>query len=268
MTIGYFSTVGVPLIQGRELNESDLRTSNVVINESMAKQFWPAGDALGHRMNMCPLQDQPCWTPIVGVVGNVHQFGLSQGPTLDVYSLGEWTDSLVIRTERDPEALTPEVRQQVAKFNPSLAVSHVMTMDQLLSESLAQQRFSTLLLGLFAALALLLASVGIYGVVSYGVARRTREIGIRMALGAEPSNVNRMIIYRGMKLALIGVAIGFAGALALARVIRSLLFEVAPGDPMIFGAVTLLLFATVAAACWIPGRRAMRVDPIDALRQE
>jgi putative ABC transport system permease protein len=263
ITPGYFSTVGMPLIQGRELNESDLRTFNVVINENMAKRFWPAGDALGQRVNMCPMQDAPCWTPIVGVVGNVHQFGLSEGPTLDVYGMGGWTDSLVIRTERDPGAVAAEARGEVAKFDSTLAVSHVETMDQVLSDSLAQQRFSTLLLGLFAALALMLAAVGIYGVV-----RRTREIGIRMALGAQPRAMNKMIIRRGIMLAVVGAAIGLAGALALTRVIRSLLFEVQPADPVILGGVTLLLFATVAAACWIPARRAMRVDPMAALRQE
>ncbi|HXW17058.1 MAG TPA: FtsX-like permease family protein, partial [Candidatus Acidoferrales bacterium] len=168
----------------------------------------------------------------------------------------------------DPGAVAAEARAEVAKFDSTLAVSHVETMDQLLSESLAQQRFSTLLLGLFAVLALVLAAVGIYGVVSYGVVRRTREIGIRMALGGQPRAMNRMIIRRGLRLAFVGAAIGLVGALALERVVQSLLFEVKPADPTILCGVTLLLFGTVVAACYLPGRRAMRVDPIAALREE
>ncbi len=265
---GYFSTIGIPLVAGRALDDFDWSTLNIVINQSMARRFWPNGDAIGQRINLCPMDKKPCWSPIVGVVGNVHQFGLGSGATLDVYIAGGWTESLVIRTDRDPATLAPEARAEIQKFDASLAVSHVETMGDVLSESLAQQRFSTLLLGTFAVLAFVLAAVGIYGVVSYGVARRTREIGIRMALGAQPQDVSRMIIRRGLQLAFVGAAIGLAGALALARVIQSLLFEVKPADPLILGAVTLLLFGTVVAACYLPGRRAMRVDPMAALRQE
>jgi putative ABC transport system permease protein len=265
---GYFTTMRIPLIQGRLLNESDWKNPNVVISESMARRFWPHGDAIGHRINLCSMDPQPCWSPVVGVVGDVHQFGLSAGATFDVYYTGGWTESLVIRAERDPSALVAAVREKVHEFDSGLAVSHVATMDQLLSDSLAQQRFTTLLLGTFAALALLLAAVGIYGVVSYGVSRRTQEIGIRMALGAQPRDVSRLIVGQGLMLALEGTAIGLAGAFVLSRWIGSMLFEVKPSDPLTFVAVTFLLLGTALAACYIPGRRAMRVDPMIALRHE
>jgi putative ABC transport system permease protein len=265
---GYFATMGIPLMQGRLLNESDWTNPNVVISESMARRFWPSGDATGHRINLCSMDPQPCWSPVVGVVGDVHQYGLNDGATFDVYGAGGWTESLVIRADRDPTALVASVRDKIRGFDSGLAVSRVATMDQLLSDSVAQQRFTTLLLGMFAALALLLAAVGIYGVVSYGVARRTQEIGIRMALGAQPGDVSRLIVRQGLRLALAGVAIGLAGALVLSRWIGSLLFEVKPADPVTFIAVTILLSGTALAACYIPGRRAMRVDPMVALRYE
>jgi putative ABC transport system permease protein len=265
---GYFATMGIPLIQGHLLNESDWKNPNVVISESMARRFWPSGDAIGHRLNLCSMDDQPCWSPVVGVVGDVHQYGLNDGATFDVYGAGGWTESLVIRADRDPSSLVAAVREKIHEFDSGLAVSRAASMDQLLSDSLAQQRFTTLLLGAFAALALLLAAVGIYGVVSYGVSRRTQEIGIRMALGAQPGDVSRLIVRQGLTLVLAGAAIGLVGALALSRWIGSLLFEVKPTDPLTFIAVTILLLGTAFAACYIPGRRAMRVDPMVALRYE
>jgi predicted permease len=265
---GYFTTMGIALIEGRLLNESDWKNPNVVISRSMAQRFWPKGDAIGHRINFCWMDEQPCWSPVVGVVGDVHQYGLSAGLTFDVYGAGGWTESLVIRADRDPSSLVAAVRDKIRGFDSGLAVSHVATMEQLLSDSVAQQRFTTLLLTMFAALALLLAAVGIYGVVSYGVSRRTREIGIRMALGAQPGDVSRLIVWQGLMLAVAGAAIGLAGALVLSRWIGSLLFEVKPADPLTFIAVTILLIGAAVAACYIPGRRAMRVDPMVALRYE
>ncbi|HEY4739205.1 MAG TPA: ABC transporter permease [Candidatus Acidoferrales bacterium] len=265
---GYFATMGIALIEGRLLNESDWTNPNVVISRSMAQRFWPQGDAIGHRINFCWMDAQPCWSPVVGIVGDVHQYGLNTGPTFDVYSAGGWTESLVIRADRDPSSLVAAVRDKIRGFDSGLAVSHVATMEQLLSDSVAQQRFTTLLLAMFAALALLLAAVGIYGVVSYGVSRRTREIGIRMALGAQPGDVSRLIVWQGLVLAVAGAAIGLMGALVLSRLIGSLLFEVKPTDPLTFIAVTILLIGAALVACYVPGRRAMRVDPIVALRYE
>jgi len=219
-------------------------------------------------VNLCSLGDTPCWSPIIGVVADVHQFGLNEAPTFDVYGAGGWTESLVIRAERDPAPLAAAVRIAIDEFDPELAVSHVATMDQLLSDSLAQQRFTTLLLGTFAGLALVLAAVGIYGVMSYGVSRRTQEIGIRMALGAQRADINRLVVRQGLKLALTGAAIGLAGALLLSRWLRSLLFDVKPTDPLALAAATLVLLATALAACYIPGRRATRVDPMIAIHHE
>ncbi len=267
-SLGYFSTMGIPLVQGRLFDDADWVSSNVVISESMARRFWPNGDAIGHRVNLCAMASQPCWSPIVGVVGDVHQFGLNALPTFDVYGAGGWTEALVIRTERDPAAVASDVRAKIHKFDSALAVSRVATMEQVLSDSLSQQRFLTLLLAIFAGLALLLAAVGVYGVVSYDVSRRTQEIGIRVALGAQPSDVNRLIVGQGLALALAGVVIGLAGAFGLSQLIGSLLFEVKPTDPSTFVAVTLLLFGSVVAASYIPARRASRVDPMIALRYE
>jgi predicted permease len=267
-SLGYFSTMGIPLVQGRFFNDADWINSNIVISNSMARRFWPNGDAIGHRVNLCAMASQPCWSPIVGVVGDVHQFGLNTGPTFDVYGAGGWTEALVVRTERDPAAVVLDVRAKIREFDSALAVSRVATMEQVLSDSLSQQRFLTLLLAVFAGLALLLAAVGVYGVVSYDVSRRTQEIGIRVALGAQSSDVNRLIVGQGLALALAGVVIGLAGAFGLSRLVGSLLFEVKPKDPSTFVAVTLLLLGSVVAASYIPARRASRVDPIIALRYE
>ncbi len=267
-SLGYFETMDIPLVQGRLFHESDWTNPVVVINQSMSRRFWPKGDAIGGRINFCWNASEPCWSTVVGVVGDVHQFGLDAAPTFDVYNAGGWAESLVIRTEGDPAAVASEVRAEIRKFDSALAISRVSTMEQLLSDSLLHQRFLTLLLAIFAALALLLAAVGIYGVVSYGVSRRTQEIGIRLTLGAQPGDVSRMIVREGLFLALAGTAIGLAIALALSRWIESFFFEVKPSDPPTYIVVAVLLLATVLAACLIPARRASRVDPMVALRYE
>jgi predicted permease len=267
-SLAYFETMGIPLEQGRLFQESDWTNSVVVINQSMSRRFWPKGDAIGRRINFCWNASEPCWSTVVGVVGDVHQFGLEAAPTFDVYNAGAWAESLVIRTEGDPAAVAPEVDAKIRGFDSALAISRVSTMEQLLSDSLLQQRFLTLLLAIFAVLALVLAAVGIYGVVSYGVSRRTQEIGIRLTLGAQPGDVSRMIVREGLFLALAGTAIGLAIALALSRWIESFFFEVKPSDPPTYIVVTVLLLATALAACLIPARRASRVDPMVALRYE
>jgi predicted permease len=267
-SLEYFEAMGIPLVQGRFFHESDWTNPAVVINQSMARRFWPAGDAIGRRINFCWNASEPCWSTVVGVVGDVHQFGLDAAPTFDVYNAGGWTESFVIRTEGDSAIVASEVSAKIREFDAMLAISRVATMEQLLSDSLLRQRFLTLLLAIFAALALLLAAVGIYGVVSYGVSRRTQEIGIRLTLGAQPGDVSRMIVREGLFLALAGTGIGLAFALALSRWIESFFFEVKPSDPPTYIVVTVLLLATVLAACLIPARRASRVDPMVALRYE
>ena len=265
---GYFSTVGIRLLSGRWLNQADWPLQNIMVNETMARRFWPETGPIGKRIDMCSLDPKPCWHPIVGVVSNVHQFGLDAGPTYDVYFTGGWTGNLVIRTASDPGALAFAAAQEIHKIDPALPVTHVMTMDGLISESVSPRRFSAVLIAVFAALALLLAAVGIYGVMSYTVGQRTHEIGIRMALGAQPADVLRMILRRGMLLAIAGVAAGLAGSLALTRFLATLLFGVQANDPATFVAVTLLLVIVAMAACYVPARRAMQVDPMVALRYE
>jgi predicted permease len=268
ITPGYFSVVGIPLLSGRTLTQQDWNGLSVDINEAMARRFWPNGDAIGKRINLCSLNPQPCWISIVGIVGNVHQYGLDAAPTYDVYFSGGWTPYLVIRTASDPHLVATSAADVVHKVDPALPVGDVMTMDEVLSGTVSPRRFSAVLISIFAGLALLLSAVGIYGVMSYMVGKRTNEIGIRMALGAQPQDVVRMVVMQGAKLTLIGLAIGVIGAMALTRLMHSLLFEVRPTDPATFLGVAIVLAIVALVACYIPARRAMKVDPIVALRWE
>jgi putative ABC transport system permease protein len=264
---GYFEALGIPLRMGRPLDAHDYGQQNVVVNEAIANRFF-GGDPLGKRVNLCSLNPTPCWSTIVGVVGNVHQYGLDVAPTLDIYFTGGWTPYIVVRTASDPVTIARAVMDRIHRYDPTLPVTHLMTLDTLVSDSVSSRRFSTFLLGMFAGLALLLAAVGIYGVMSYVVSMRTSEIGVRMALGAQPRNIWQLIIGRGARLALSGVALGLLGAVALTKLLASLLFGIQPTDPLTFGGVTLLLVGVALLACYVPARRAMRVDPIVALRYE
>jgi putative ABC transport system permease protein len=268
VTPGYFPTVGTPLLRGRTLTQEDWNTSNIDINEAMARRFWPRGDALGKRINLCSLEAKPCWFSIVGIVGNVHQFGLDAAPTYDAYFCVGWTDYLLIRTSSEPHLIASASTDVIHKIDPMLPVANVRTMDEILSGTLAPQRFSAVLISIFAVMAMCLAAIGIYGVMSYMVGKRANEIGIRMALGAQPRDVLRLIVLHGAKLALVGIAIGAAGALALTRLMASLLYGVRANDPLTFIAVAVLLVAVALAACYIPALRAMRVDPLVALKYE
>ena len=267
-SIGYFAALGIPLRSGRLLDSRDYGGQNILINEAMAHRYLPGQDPLGKRINLCTLASKPCWFPIVGVVGDVRQHGLDAPPTYDVYYTGGWSRHLVIRTSSSPAALARAVIQEVHKADPNLPVANVMALDDLLSDSVSSRRFSTFLLGLFAALGLLLAAVGIYGVMSYVVSLRTGEIGIRMALGAQPADIWSLIVGRGARLALAGVVIGLIGAFALTRLIASMLFGVLPNDAVSFAGMALLLISIALLACYVPARRAMRLDPVVALRHE
>jgi predicted permease len=268
VSLGYFSSLAIPLRAGRTFNEDDWKALNIVINENMARRYWPQGDALGKRVNFCSLDPQPCWFSIIGVVGNVHQFGLDAGPTYDSYFVGGWTPYLVVGTASDPVKVAAGITDAVHKVDPNLPITHIMTMDGLISDSVSPRRFSAVLVGIFAALALLLAAIGIYGVMSYTVSQRTQEIGLRMALGAQLTNMRGMILAQTLKLTLIGVGLGLAGAFVLARFLASLLFGIGIYDPVTFFGVAFLQIAVALAASYIPARRAMRVDPIVALRYE
>jgi putative ABC transport system permease protein len=269
VTPEYFATVGIPLQRGRLLTRDDWSLQDkIVINETMARRFFPNEEAIGHRVNFCSLDPKPCWCSIVGIVGNVHQFGLEAGPTYDAYFTGGWTRHLLIRTASDPASIAPAVTEVVHQIDPSLPVTELTTLDGLLSRSVSPRRFSVILIGALAGLALVLSAVGIYGVMSYTVGQRTQEIGIRMALGAQPQNMLALVLGRGAGLALTGIAAGVLGALALTRFLSSLLFGVQPTDPLTFAVVATLLLLVALAACYIPARRAMKVDPMVALRYE
>jgi putative ABC transport system permease protein len=264
---GYFAAMGIPLRMGRPLDAHDYGEQRVIVNDAIANRFF-GGDAVGKRVNLCSLDPTPCWSTIIGVVGNVHQYGLEAAPTLDIYFTGGWTQYLLVSASPDAAVLDQTVINQVHAFDPTLPVTHILTLDNLLSDSVSPRRFSTFLLGIFAGLALLLAAMGIYGVMSYVVSLRTNEIGIRMALGAQPRDIWRLVIGRGVQLAFAGVALGLIGAFALTKLIASLLYGVTPSDPLTFGGVALLLVGVALLACYVPARRAMRVDPMIALRYE
>jgi putative ABC transport system permease protein len=268
VSLDYFSTLGIPLRAGRFLNEDDLKQRNIVINETMARRFWPHGDALGKRINLCSLDPKPCWNTIIGIAGNVSQYGLDHAPTYDSYFVGGWTPYLIVRTASDPLSLAAAVTEAVHRFDPNLPVSQVMTMDNLIADSVSPRRFSSVLVAIFAGLALLLSAIGIYGVMSYTVSQRTQEIGLRMALGAQMVNVRGMILGQALKLTAIGVTLGLAGAFAAGRFLASLVFGVGTHDTLIFLGAAMLLVAVALMASWTPAQRAMRVDPLVALRHD
>jgi predicted permease len=266
--LSYFAAMQIPLIQGRVFEQTDWTQTNAVINESMARRFWPKGDALGKRVNVCSLDPQPCWSSIIGVVGDVSQFNLDAAPTFDIYYSGGWPRYFVIRTDSDPAALASAATAEIHKSDSMLPVAQIETLDELLAASVAPRHFPMLLLTIFAVMALLLACVGVYGVMNYAVSQRTREIGVRMALGARQRDVLRMVLGRGARLTLAGIALGLAGAFAVTRLLGSLLYQVRPTDPVTFLGVPILFVLVALVACWIPARRAMRVDPMAALRTD
>ncbi len=271
----YFRTMGIQLVQGREFNEHDRAGSGevVVISETMARRFWPGEDPLGKRLAAGRPESPDDWITVVGVVKDVRQFELDAVPKPQMYLTYEQADffeprDLVVSTNVDPLSLAGTVRQTVWEIDRDQPVSNIRTMEAILAESVARQRFSMLLLGIFAALALILAAVGIYGVMSYSVAQRTREFGIRMALGAQKSDVLKLAVGGGLKLVLIGVAIGLVAAFILTRVMSSLLFGVSATDPTTFITISLVLISVALLASYIPARRATEVDPMIALRYE
>jgi putative ABC transport system permease protein len=269
VSLSYFATARIPQLAGRAFTADDWKAfSTVVINEAMARRYWPKGDALGKRINFCSLDPKPCWVSIIGIVGNVHQFGLEAEPTYDSYFTGGWTPYLVIRSAVDPATLAQSITQMLHKSEPNLPISRVITMDGLISDSVSPRRFSAVLIGIFAGLALVLAAVGIYGVMSNTVSARKQEIGIRMALGAQPNGVKAMILAESARLTLMGIAGGLAAAFVLVRFLASLIFGVSAYDWVTFGGVAVLLTGVALVASYIPARRAVRVDPVIALRYE
>ena len=275
VTPDYFRTMSIPLLKGRYFTDADKEDAPgaVIINQALARKYLPGEDALGQRLTMDdPGKPTAKWLTIVGVVGNVKHRGLNVEAKPEFYLphtlYPEASMTLVARTASDPAGLTSAIRKEVAALDSDLPVYNARTMEEVISDSVAPQRLSTLLLGLFAALALVLAAVGIYGVISYSVTQRTHEIGIRMALGAQTHDVLRLVIGHGMLLVAIGVSVGLLAALAMTRLMASLLYGVSAHDPLTFISIPALLILVAVLACYIPARRATRVDPMVALRYE
>jgi putative ABC transport system permease protein len=272
ITPGYLRAMRIPVLRGREFDQHDIATSPMValVNESMARQFWQGEDPIGKRFRMGDTKGP--WKTVVGVVGDVLHKGLDAPHTIQVYLPNtQFTDSMVIlavRTSNEPASIAAAVRSEIAALDPQVPVSEVATMDEVVSASVANQRFGAVLFLLFGAIALVLTAVGIYGVISYGVAQRTHEIGIRLALGAGSREVLSLIVSEAMKPALLGAALGLCAAFGLTRLLTRLLYNVKPSDPLVFAAVLFLLIAVAWLASYIPARRATRVDPIVALRYE
>jgi len=268
----YFSAMGIPLKQGREFSERDTGAEKVVIiNEGMARRFWPDGDAVGKRIKVGPPQNEP-WLTIVGVVGDVKNIGLEASPLLATYephAQRPWSAmNLAIRTETGPLSLSAAVRGELRAMEKDLLIRNPSTMDERIRLSVAPRRFNMALLAAFAALALLLAAAGAYGVVSYTVTQRVHEIGVRMTLGAQVNDVLKLIIGQGMKLVLCGAVVGLMAAITLTRWMEGLLFGVPPTDLWTYGVAAALLMLVALFACWLPARRATKVDPMVALRCE
>jgi putative ABC transport system permease protein len=272
----YFHVMQIPLRAGRDFTALDREGQPLVaiVNEELVREFFPHQNPVGARIRWAG-DGVPQWMTVIGVVGDVKHSGLNQPTDPAVYSPFAQSDerwkrfmTIAIRTRDESAGLIEEVKKQVWSLDGQIPVSDVHAMDDLIAVSLAQQRFNMLLLGLFAALALILAAVGIYGAIAYAVNQRRHEIGIRIALGARRSDVLRLVLGDGAKIALFGITFGIAGALVLTRLMASLLFEVKPTDPATFAGVAILLALVALAACCIPARRAMRVDPMVALRYE
>jgi putative ABC transport system permease protein len=283
VTPGYFRSMEIPILHGRDISDADnLKAPGVVIiNESLARKCWPGEDAVGKHITLDDMDKSPNWLTVVGVAKDAKQDEWAARPDIEMYlpylQNHEYQENpkspfafltLVARATGDPAALASAIEGQVRSLDSDVPVSQVQTMEHVVQAATAQPRFYLLLLGTFAAVAMVLAAVGIYGVMSYSVSRRTHEMGIRMALGAERRDVLWLVVGQGMVLALVGAVVGLLGALGLTRLMASLLYGVQPDDPITFLVVTLVLCLVALAANYIPARRATKIDPMAALRYE
>jgi predicted permease len=274
----------IPLLRGRVFTDSDGKGADpvVIINQAMAKKFWPQGDPLADQLIIGrglgkDFEDTP--RQIIGVVSDIRDGGLQNDPNPTMYvPQGQLPDGLnqqltslaslawVVRTKVEPRSLIKPIEKELADVSGGLALAPIRTMDEIVSRSTANQDFNTLALTIFAGTALLLAAIGIYGLMAYSVEQRTQEIGIRLALGAQYGTVRRMVVFQGMRLALVGVVLGVASAYGLTKLIASLLYGVQARDPAVFVGVPVLLILVALIAVWVPAKRATRVSPVDALR--
>jgi len=268
----YFHLLGIPLLRGRLFNEldNDNTPQVAVINQAMAQTYWPNDDPVGKRFKA--VKAGASWITVVGVIANARTQSLVRGEVpqvyLDLYQTGARRLAILLRGHFHRAAIADEVREQVQSLDPTLPVYDTQTLNETVAASLSQRRFSMEMVGLFALTALLLAGLGIYGVISYLVSERTHEIGIRLALGASRSNILRMVLRQGLGLVLVGAAVGLVCALIVSHLMASLLYGVRPTDPLTFAGVALLLIGVALLACYIPARCATRVDPIQALREQ
>jgi predicted permease len=269
----YFQVLGIPLVRGRIFDQRDGANSPhvAVISESLARDRWPGQDPIGHTIEFGNMDGDLRLLTIVGIVRDVHEYGLDVPPRptvyVDLFQRPRAAITVTMLSDADTRLVTSAARRILQDLDPEVP-ARFRTLSQIYSASLGSRRFNAILVGSFGIVALLLASAGVFGVMAYSVSRRTREIGVRVALGAGSGEVLRMILSQGLRTILLGVAIGIAGSLALTRTLESLLFGVTATDPLTFGGVTLLLVGAALLACYLPARRAMRVDPIIALRYE
>ena len=276
VALNYFRTMGIPLLKGRDFDERDTRkaTPVIVVNEDFAQRYFPGEDPIGKHIKpgMSNGEDKPAWREIVGIVGSVHHLSLSAEPTPEYYvphtQMPFDSMTIVARTEGEPRALISAVQREVRALDSELPVYNIKTLEEYLAASVAQPRFNTVLLAIFAGIALVLTAVGLFGVMSYTVRQRTHEIGIRMALGAAETDVLKMVVRQGMTLAGIGMAAGLAGAYFLTRLMTSMLFGIGATDLLTFVAISVVLAIVALGACFVPARRAAKVDPMIALRYE
>jgi putative ABC transport system permease protein len=270
---GYFKVLGIPLLRGRQFSDLEQREAKrvILINEALARKYFADEDPIGRRLDVAMFEN-PTPAEIIGVVGNVRYDSLIDEAPPAVYfphpDLAYPFMTLVMRTDGEPTSIAPAVQREIRAIDPNQPVSDVRTMNQVMSEWVSRSRFNTLLLGLFAALATLLSAVGIFGVMNYSVALRTREIGLRLAVGAQPRQVLLLILRQGLLLTIVGVVLGLAAAFALTRLLSGLLFGVTAVDATTFTTISVLLVIVSLLACYLPARRAMRIDPLRALRYE
>jgi putative ABC transport system permease protein len=272
-TPDYFTTMQIPILRGRAFTDADKAGAPpvIIVNETLARKHWPGQDAIGKRIRFDAPPDRAPWMEVVGVIKDVKHDLLDE--VSPEYYLPQaqdvWRSMIIVaRTAVDPASLAGSIRQEAWAIDKDQPVFDVRTMQEVRSLSVGLQKFNSLMIGIFALVALLLASIGIYGVMAFAVTQRTQEIGIRMALGARAPDVLKLVVVNGMRLAVLGLVIGLVASWALTRFISSLLYGVTPTDPLTFSVVSVCLLAAAFLACYLPARRATKVDPLEALRYE